>query len=502
MWTAGNASGQIGVAKVVAATDSITRASVGLRSERGPVLLSVMLSVGLVAMDATILATAVPSIVNDLGGFAQFPWLFSIYLLAQAVAIPIFGRFSDLVGRKPIMLVGVGLFVVGSILCGIAWSMPALIAFRALQGIGAGSVQPTSMTIIGDIYSVAERAKVQGYVASVWAVSSVVGPTLGGVFVDFLSWRWIFFVNIPIGAAAAWMLSRKFVERVERKRHRIDFAGAVLLTVGASLLILGLLEGGVLWQWASLPGIGVIGGGVALLVAFAFVERRAAEPILPGRVFRSRLLNSTNVAALAVGVILIGLTSYVPLFVQGVLGRSALVAGFALAALTLGWPLAASLVGRVYMRVGFRRTALMGSAIVVVGAALLVLLSPSSSVWQVAATCFVIGLGMGLSAAPTLIAAQSSVEWHERGVVTGTNMFSRSMGSALGIAVFGAIANSALRRSNGGHLSSTAAGIPVNVLDPALHGVFVASAVVALLLTAAVAVMPSTSILTRHRTAA
>src|SRR5215213_3388911 len=203
-----------------------SRAAVGLRSARGPILLSVMLSVGLIAIDSTILATAVPSIVNDLGGFAHFPWLFSIYLLAQAVSVPIFAKFSDLVGRKPIMLIGVGLFVAGSILCGLAWSMPALIAFRALQGIGAGSVQPTAMTIIGDVYSVAERAKVQGYVASVWAMSAVVGPTLGGLFVDFLDWRWIFFVNIPLGAFAAWTLMRRFVEDVERKTHRIDFAGA------------------------------------------------------------------------------------------------------------------------------------------------------------------------------------------------------------------------------------------------------------------------------------
>src|SRR5215203_4842095 len=223
----------------------------GLRSERGPILLAVMLSVGLVAIDSTILATAVPSIVNDLGGFTQFPWLFSIYLLAQAVSVPIFAKFSDVVGRKPIMLIGVGLFVAGSILCGLAWSMPALIAFRALQGLGAGSIQPTAMTIIGDIYSVAERARVQGYVASVWAMSAVVGPTLGGLFVDFLDWRWIFFVNVPLGAIAGWMLLRRFHEQVHRKQHRIDVAGAALLGVGASLLILGLLEGGILWSWAS-----------------------------------------------------------------------------------------------------------------------------------------------------------------------------------------------------------------------------------------------------------
>jgi EmrB/QacA subfamily drug resistance transporter len=474
----------------VTSTDAITRASVGLRSERGPILLSVMLSVGLVAIDATILATAVPSIVNDLGGFAHFPWLFSIYLLAQAVAVPIFGKFSDLVGRKRVMLIGVGLFVLGSILCGFAWSMPALIAFRALQGVGAGSVQPMAMTIIGDIYSVAERAKVQGYVASVWAASSVVGPTLGGVFVDFLNWRWIFFVNVPLGAVAAWMLVRRFVERVERKRHRIDYAGAVLLIVGASLIILGLLEGGVLWPWVSAPGIGILIVGVGLLVAFGFVERRAAEPILPGRVFRSRLLNSTNAAALAIGVILIGLTSYIPLFVQGVLGRTALVAGFALAALTLGWPLAASVAGRIYLRIGFRRTALTGSIFVIAGAVLLALLSPASAVWQVGLTCFVIGLGMGLSASPTLIAAQSSVEWQERGVVTGANLFARSMGSAVGVAIFGAIANATMRSRGGGRLASTTAGIPVAVLDPALHKVFVAAAVIAALLTIAVALMP------------
>ena len=476
-----------------AGTTSITRADVGLRSKRGPILLAVMLSVGLVAIDATILATAVPSIVDDLGGFAHFPWLFSIYLLAQAVSVPIFGKLSDLVGRKPIMLIGVGLFVAGSILCGLAWSMPALIAFRALQGLGAGSVQPMAMTIIGDIYSVAERAKVQGYVASVWAMSSVVGPTRGGVFVDFLNWRWIFFVNVPLGAVAAWTLIRRFSEAVERRTHRIDFAGAALLAVGTSLVILGLLEGGVLWPWASVPSIAVLAAGAVLLIIFALLERRAAEPILPSWLFRSRLLNTTNTTAVVVGVMLIGLTSYVPLFAQGVLGTNALVAGFALAALTLGWPLAASVAGRIYLQIGFRKTALIGAVVIIIGAALMVLLSPDSSIWQVAATCFVVGLGMGLTASPTLIAAQASVGWQDRGVVTGTNMFGRSMGSALGIAVFGAIANTALSSGTGGRLSSTASGIPPEILDHALHRVFVAAAVVAVVLLVAVALMPRSS---------
>jgi EmrB/QacA subfamily drug resistance transporter len=450
-----------------------------------------MLSVGLIAIDATILATAVPSIVNDLGGFAQFPWLFSIYLLAQAVSVPIFAKFTDLMGRKPIMLVGIGLFVLGSILCGVAWSMPALIAFRALQGLGAGAVMPTSMTIIGDIYSVAERAQVQGYVASVWALSSVVGPTLGGIFVDFLNWRWIFYVNVPLGALAAWWLYRRFDEKVVRKQHRIDVGGATLLGVGSSLIILGLLEGGILWPWASAPSITILSVGAALMIVFALVERRAAEPILPGWIFGSRLLNSTNLAALSVGVMLIGLTSFIPLYAQGVLHTSALVAGFALAALTLGWPLAASMAGRIYLRIGFRRTALIGAVVIMIGAGLLDLLSSRSSVWQVGATCFVIGFGLGLVSSPTLISAQSSVEWDRRGVVTGTNVFARSMGSALGIAVFGAIANSSLSHGVGGQISSTASAIPVAVLEHALHRVFLAAGVVAVLLTIAVLIMPS-----------
>ncbi|SDU80042.1 drug resistance transporter, EmrB/QacA subfamily [Microlunatus sagamiharensis] len=467
----------------------ITRASVGLRSERGPVLLGVMLSMGLIAIDATILATAVPSVVNDLGGFSQFPWLFSIFLLTQAVTVPIFAKLSDSYGRKPVVLAGIAVFGVASVLCGVAWSMPALIAFRALQGLGAGAIQPTCMTIVGDIYTLQERAKVQGYLASVWAISSVVGPTLGGVFVETLDWRWIFFINIPLAAVAFWMISRRFHEKVERVKHQVDVAGAVLLTLGASLLILGLLEGGVLWSWLTLPGIGVPAAGLVLVVAFGFVERRAAEPILPTWVFRNRLLVSTSIASLAIGAVLIGLTSYVPLYAQNVLGHNALVAGFALAALTLGWPIAASMSGRVYLRIGFRATALLGTLIGLVGVAGLTLLRPTTSIGQVGATCFVIGIGMGFVAAPILVAAQSSVDWSVRGVVTGTSMFARSMGSALGIAVFGAIANAGLGTTVGTH-ASTASSIAPAVMAAALQNVFLASVVGAAVMLVAVLCMP------------
>jgi EmrB/QacA subfamily drug resistance transporter len=458
---------------------------VGFRSERGPVLVGIMLSTALVAIDATVIATAVPSIVASLGGFAEFPWLFSVYLLAQAVTVPVYGKLADVFGRKPVMLVGIGLFLLGSILCGVAGSMGALIAFRAVQGLGAGAVQPMSMTIVGDLYSLRERAKVQGYIASVWAVSSVVGPTLGGVFSQYLSWRWIFFVNIPLCLVAAAAIALRFHEQVDRRRPRIDYAGAATLTVALTLLVLGLLEGGQAWAWGSPQGIAVLVTGAVLLGLFVGIERRAADPVVPLRLLRNRLLVATNLASACVGAVLLGLTSYVPTFAQDVLGTGPLVAGFALAALTLGWPISASLSGRVYLRIGIRSTALVGAAIVVLGSALLLLLDGSSSVLQVGATAFVIGLGMGFTAAPTLIAAQSAVQWHERGVVTGLNMFFRSAGSAVGVAVFGAVVNATLGRSGveGDRVAPEA-------LTTAVHSVFLGTTVLAVAMLAAVLLMP------------
>ncbi len=303
------------------------REGVGFRSERGPVLIALMLTTGLVAIDATILATAVPSIVADLGGFSQFPWLFSVYLLAQAASVPVYAKLADTVGRKPIVLIGISLFLVGSILCGFAWSMPALIAFRVVQGLGAGAVQPMAVTIAGDIYTVAERAKVQGYLASVWAISSVVGPTLGGIFSQFTSWRWIFFVNVPLCIIAAWMLIRNFHESIEPRRHRIDYAGAVLLTAGMSLLILAVLEGGQAWAWNSPQSIGAFALSGILLITFVFVERKAAEPILPLWIFSRRLLVTTTLISLGVGAMLIGLTSYVPTYLEGSIQAVPVVAG-------------------------------------------------------------------------------------------------------------------------------------------------------------------------------
>jgi EmrB/QacA subfamily drug resistance transporter len=462
-----------------------TSNNVGLRSERGPILAAVMLATALVAIDSTIIATAVPSIVRDIGGFSDFPWLFSIYLLAQAVSVPVYGKLSDLFGRKPVVLWGIGLFLVGSIMCGVAWSMTLLIAFRVVQGLGAGAIMPTTITIVGDLYSVEERAKVQGYIASVWGIASVVGPTLGGVFSEYVSWRWIFFVNIPLCLLAAGMIVRKFDEKVRRTHPRIDYRGATLLTVGLTLVILGVLEGGEAWAWDSAASITILGVGVASLVAFGAVERTAAEPILPLWVFRRRLLVLSGLTSAGVGAILLGLSSYVPTYVQEVLGTGPLVAGFALATLLLGWPIAASQSGKVYLRLGFRGCALIGTSIVVLGSALLLLLGRHSSVYEVALFCLVIGLGMGLTAPPTLVAAQSSVGWSERGVVTANNIFLRSLGSSLGVAVFGAIANATM-----GANSLQNGQIEAARLTTAVHHIFIGIAIVSVLMVIMVSLLP------------
>ena len=487
-----------------------TRASVGLRSERGPVLGAIMLSTALVALDSTIIATAVPSVVDDLGGFSQFPWLFSAYLLAQAVTVPVYGKLSDVLGRKPVLVFGIAVFVLASLLCGLAWSMPALIAGRALQGLGAGAIQPIGMTVIGDLYSVAERAKVQGYLASVWAASSVLGPLAGGLFSDYLSWRWIFFVNLPLGALAIVVLRRRFPEVVERRPQRLDVAGALLLTLGCGLLILGLLEGGSAWAWRSATSGAVLGLALVGLVGFCLVERRAAEPVLPLWVFRRRVLVAGNLAALGTGALLIGLSTYVPTWVQGVLGTGAVEAGLALGALTLGWPVAASQAGRLYLRIGFRDTALLGVVLALTGTVLAARLPQDAHLWQVAGAMFVIGLGMGFTSSPMIVAVQSVVGWERRGVVTGTNMFCRAIGSALGAALFGAIANAtlaarfaeapaALRGRLPDDVDGTARALqtpgPVadyarDALHAASHGVFVATVLTAVAVAVAVAVLP------------
>nr|WP_234988180.1 MDR family MFS transporter [Demequina sp. NBRC 110056] len=459
-------------------------ATVGLRSERGPILLSLMLATALVALDATIIATASATIAGELGSFEQVPWLFSAYLLAQAVSTPLAGRLSDILGRKHLILAGVGLFLAGSILCGAAWSMGALIAGRVLQGLGAGTVMPVSQTIAADIYTLEERAKAQGYLASVWAISAVLGPTLGGVFSEFLSWRWIFLINIPLCALVAWIVVRRYHEPPrEGRRERIDYGGAALLTGASTLLLVGLLEGGTTWEWWSAPSVTVLSLAVVLALLFVRHALRSPHPIVDLRLLRRHVIGVATAVSLVVGMVVLGLSTYVPIYAQGVLGYGPLIAGFALAAMTIGWPLTASNSGRLYLRYGFRVTAIIGSIVVIVGASATLFLGPSTPLVFTAVATFLVGAGMGLTAIPTLIAAQSSVGREIRGGVTGVNVFARSLGSAVGVAICGAIVNA--------HAELGPDGTPQgDGLMDGLHLVFIFVTVSAVVLAVLSAAMP------------
>lgn len=461
----------------------MARSEVGLRSERGPILLAGMLATALVAIDATILATAVPSVVEDLGGFEAFPWLFSAYLLSQAVLVPVYAKLADMVGRKPILLFGIGAFAVGSILCALAPTMLMLIVFRAVQGIGAGAILPGVMTIIGDIYSVEERARIQGYIGSVWAVASVAGPALGGVFSQYAGWPWIFWINVPLGLLAAWLLIRGFREKIERRRHRIDYAGSALLTVGLTLLLLAILEGGLAWEWTSPISLGLFGAAGLVFVAFVLVERRAAEPVLPLSVITRRIVLTTSLTAAVVGIVLLGVTSFAPTYLQTSAGADPLLAGLAVAALTLGWPIASTFSGRIYLRIGFRATILIGAAITVLGGIFLAVSAPFPSLALVAGACLLMGFGLGFVASPSLVVAQASVPWHERGVVTGLNAFLRTLGSTVGVAVLGSIANSTIAARGGDEQD------PATIIASST-AVFVAVAVVCCLLLLSASLMP------------
>ena len=472
---------------------------------RRRVLAGLMLTMALAAMDTTVVATAIPSIVRDLGGFSLFPWVFSVYVLAQAVTIPIYGRLADLYGRRPMLVAGTVVFLAGSVLSGISWSMAALIAFRGLQGLGAGAIQPIVTTLAGDLYTVEERARVQGYISSVWGISAVIGPAIGGFFAEYATWRWIFYVNVPIGIAALAVIVTSLHEpHVVRARHRIDVAGSLLLVGGVGLVIFGLLQGGVHWAWLSAWSIGVFAAAALLLVAFAVTERRVAEPMLPLWVFGRRVLLGAALGSGAVGLLTIGVTTYLPSFAQGVLGDGPVVAGFVLAAMSIGWPVAASQSGRLYLRFGFRDTALLGAVICVIAGILLSLLGTGSQTWQAAGACLVLGAGLGLLSTPLIVGVQSIVDWRRRGVVTGASMFTRMLGQAIGAAVFGSVANSTLhgwlasappavaaklpRSLNaastilGGHDVHSAAGDYVRRgLDLATHRIFFGLAAVALL---------------------
>ncbi|WP_059049782.1 MDR family MFS transporter [Paenibacillus senegalimassiliensis] len=408
---------------------------------RNYILIGLLLSTFLAAIEGTVIGPAGPRIVGDLGGAHLLGWVFTAYLLAMAVTTPVFGKISDLFGRKPVFVISSLLFLAGSILSGTAHGMGQLIAFRALQGIGAGGLIPVTFTIIGDIYSIEERSKIQGWLSSVWGISSLIGPLLGGYVVDSLNWRWVFYFNIPFGLLSLIFIIRYLHEEIEKRKARIDYAGAITFTVGISALLIGLATGGQQLAWSSPAMLSLLGGAVVCLVLFFFVEKRAAEPLVPLKLFRIRDIAFSNLASLLASALLIGLTSYLPLWIQGVLGQNATISGLILAPMSIGWMLGSVLGSRWLISRGSRYTSLIGMIIIGLGATGLSLMSESTPLWIMLGCNALYGIGFGFSFTVFTIIAQSSVGYSLRGASTALNSFVKSMGQTIGVTAFGTLIN-------------------------------------------------------------
>jgi len=414
------------------------------KKSRAWILAALMLTMALAAMDSTIVATAIPQIVGDLGGFSLFSWLFSIYLLIQTITIPIYGKLADVYGRKPILIYGVIVFLLGSAACAGAWDMISLIAFRGLQAVGAGAIMATVNTIAADIYTLEERAKIQGWLSSVWGVSAILGPTLGGALADYASWRWIFLINIPVGIGSIIMISMFLKENKPTKNIKIDWLGALSLLITGAFIMFGLMQGGQSWEWISYETLIFTGIAIVLIWTTVKIESRAESPILPRWVWRKRVLAGANLATIGMGCMTMGPNMFIPVFAQSVIDVGAIAAGFILASMSITWPLSSSFSGKLYLRIGFRNTALCGILIVLIAVSTFLFMPFPGSVRTLVVIQLLMGAGFGLISTPLMVGVQSTVEWGQRGVVTGASMFSRYFGQSIGAAVFAAIFNSVL----------------------------------------------------------
>lgn len=485
---------------------------------RRPVVIALMLTMALAALDTTVIATAIPQIVGDLGGFAYFSWLFSGYLLAVTVTLPVYGKLSDTFGRKPVLICGISLFLAGSLLCATAWNMGALIAFRVIQGLGGGAIQGTVQTIAADLYPLKERPRIQAALSSVWASAAVAGPAVGGLIAHYVGWRLIFVTNLPIALLALWLIVRNLREpTADRATHapgrRVDWPGALAIFATGATLITALVQGGVAWPWLSPPSLALLATSAALLALTLWLERRAPQPIIPGWVWRRRTIAAVNLAMGALGLLMIAPVVFLPTYAQSVLDLSPVAAGFVLSVMTLSWPLSAALSQHVYRRIGFRQSGMVGMAaacVVLAAFPMLPLVTGGQpSAWHAALTSLLLGGALGLFQLPLLIGVQSSVDWTERGTATASVLFSRQVGQSLGAALFGAIANATLasrltdapadvprdldgvsRALDGTALSGAAVEYVRDALAAAVHSIYFGAAAAAALAVAALLIAP------------
>jgi EmrB/QacA subfamily drug resistance transporter len=455
--------------------------------DRRLVTAALILGMFLAALEATAVGTAMPTVVAELGGVARYSWVFSAYLLTSTTTVPMFGKLADLYGRRRVYIGSALLFMVGAALCGTAGSFEELIVYRAIQGLGAGGVMPVAITLIGDIYPLEERGRIQGMFSAVWGVSSLVGPAAGGLITDFLTWRWVFYINIPFGLASIVMLHLWLRERQPRREHRLDLLGTFALTASITVLLLTLLEGSDLFGWTDPRTLGLFGLSGLGLALFVWQERRAPEPMLPLELFRDPVIAVSSAGSVALGTILFSATAFVPMFTQGVLGGTALDAGITLAPMSIGWPIASTAAGWLLLRTGYRPLIVLGGVFAFAGAGILATADAGALRAVLMLAMLVMGAGLGFMATPYLVAVQNAVPWQRRGVATSSVQFFRTIGGAVAVAALGAVLNARMEGRVGAELDPNVAMNPalreavspeaLNALQEALahglHGIFI-----------------------------
>jgi EmrB/QacA subfamily drug resistance transporter len=427
-------------------------------SRRRRALLGVMLTIFLGAMESTVVATAMPTVVESLGGIAIYSWVFSGFLLTSTVTMPLWGRLSDLFGRRRMYLVGLAVFLAGSALSGAAADMPQLVVFRMLQGLGAGSLITLGMTVVGDLYGLERRATMQGYISGVWGVASLVGPLLGGLIADHVSWRWVFYINVPFGLGAMAVLGSALARDTRRERPPIDWAGLVLFSLAIGALLLGLAEASRAARWTGPDVLLPLAVAAVGLVVFVIVERSAAEPIVPLRLFANRMVSAAAATGFLAGMAMFGAISFVPLFVQHVTRTSATTAGFVLTPFVLGWVALSIVSARLVLRAGYRTLVVAGMVCLAAAFGLFMRWSTTLTSAVAMRDVLLAGIGMGLTFVPSLIGVQSAVARADLGAATAMTQFFRTVGGAVGISLMGTVMARRLQ-----------ADLP---MVAALHGVF------------------------------